>query len=72
MSHVNLQNIIADDLSPGVNKQVESPFELVHFDVWGLCPIVSMTGKKYFVTFFDDFSWMTWIYFMKSLSEVFT
>lgn len=31
-----------------------------------------MFGDKYFVTFVDDFSRMTRIYFMKSLSEVFT
>jgi len=57
---------------PRVNKRVESIFELVHSDVWGPCPIVSKTGHKYFVTFVDDFSRMTWIYFMKSRSEVFT
>ena len=37
--------------SPKVNKRVSAPFELVHSDVWGLCPIVSPTGFRYFVTF---------------------
>ena len=59
-------------MGPRVNKQVESAFELVHFDVWGQCPVVSRTGHKYFVTFVDDFSRMTWIYFMKSRTEVLT
>ena len=27
-----------------VNKQASSPFELIHSDVWGPCPIVSPTG----------------------------
>ena len=30
--------------SPRVNKQASAPFELVHSDVWGPCPVVSPTG----------------------------
>ncbi|KAK2970814.1 hypothetical protein RJ640_010086 [Escallonia rubra] len=58
-------------LSPRVNKRVEFAFELVHSDVWGPCPVLSKSGFRYFVTFVDDFSRMTWIYFMKNHSEVF-
>ncbi|KAK3027217.1 hypothetical protein RJ639_040806 [Escallonia herrerae] len=58
-------------LSPRVNKRVKSAFELVHSDVWGPCPVLSKSGFRYFVTFVDDFSRMTWIYFMKNRSEVF-
>ncbi|KAJ9556562.1 LOW QUALITY PROTEIN: hypothetical protein OSB04_011176 [Centaurea solstitialis] len=47
-------------------------FELVHSDVWGPCPITSKSGFKYFVTFVDDFSRVTWLYLMKNRSEVFT
>ena len=43
-------------LSPRVNNQAFAPFELVHSDVWGPCPIVSPTGFQYFVTFIDDYS----------------
>ncbi|GJV83577.1 retrovirus-related pol polyprotein from transposon TNT 1-94 [Tanacetum coccineum] len=56
-------------LSPRVNKQAASPFELVHSDVWGLCPITSKSGFKYFVTFVNDYSRVTWLYLMKSRSE---
>lgn len=59
-------------LSPRVNKRVSSPFELVHSDVWGPCPVTSKLGFKYFVTFVDDYSRTTWLYFMKNRSEVFT
>ena len=59
-------------LSPRVNKRAESIFELVHSDVWGPCPVTSKTGFRYFVTFVDDFSRMTWIYFMKNRFEVFS
>ena len=59
-------------LSPRDNKRAASPFELVHSDVWGPCPITSKSGFKYFVTFVDDFSRVTWLYLMKNRSEVFT
>ncbi|KAJ9548762.1 hypothetical protein OSB04_021305 [Centaurea solstitialis] len=60
-------------LSPRVcNKRASSPFELVHYDVWGPCPVTSKLGFKYFVTFVDDYSRTTWLYFMKNRSEVFT
>ena len=30
--------------SPKVNKRASAPFELIHLDVWGPCPVVSPTG----------------------------
>ena len=59
-------------LGSRVNKRATSPFELVHSDVWGHCPIESKTGFKYFVTFVDDFSRTTWLHLMKSRSELFS
>ena len=44
-------------------------FELVHSDVWGPT-IESFDGYKYFVTFVDDFSRVTWIYLLKFKNEV--
>ena len=35
-------------------KRASAPFELVHSDVWGPCPVMSPTGFKYFITFVDD------------------
>jgi hypothetical protein len=54
-------------LSKGIRSV--SPFVLVHSDVW-TCPVVSTSGMKYFVTFIDCFSWMTWVYLMKHKDEV--
>lgn len=54
---------------PRINKRVSHSFELVHSDVWGPCSVLS-NGFRYFVTFVDDFSRMTWLYFMKSRSEL--
>ena len=53
-------------LSPLVNKRAFAPFELIHSDVWGPCLVMSPNGFKYFVTFVDDFSHVTWLYLMKS------
>ena len=58
-------------LSPRVNNQASAHFELVHLDVWGPCPVVSPTGFRYFVTFVDDYSRITWLYLMKKCSELF-
>src|SRR5664279_2577170 len=47
-----------------------SPFMLIHSDVW-TCPVVSVNGMKYFVTFIDCYSRMTWVYLMRHKDEVF-
>ena len=58
--------------SPIINKRASASFELVYSDVWGPCPVVSSTGFRYFVTFVDDYSRMTWLYLMKNRSELFS
>lgn len=55
-----------------LNKECDFPRAIVHSDVWGPAPVVSISGHRYFVSFIDDFSRMTWIYLMKSRDEVFT
>ena len=59
-------------LSPKVNNQASNPVELVHSDVWGLCPVVSPTGFRSFVTLVDDYSRTTLLYLMKNRSELFS
>ena len=58
-------------LSPRVNNGAYTPFELVHSNVWGPCPVVSPIGFRYFVTFIDDYLRTTWLYFMKNRLELF-
>ena len=58
-------------LRPITNKGAFAPFELVNYDVWGPCPVLSPTRFRYFVIFMDDFSRVTWIYLMKSCYEFF-
>ncbi|RVW22080.1 Retrovirus-related Pol polyprotein from transposon TNT 1-94 [Vitis vinifera] len=38
----------------------------------GIAPIVSHAHYKYFVTFIDDFSRFTWVYFLQAKAEVFS
>jgi histone deacetylase 1/2 len=46
------------------------PLELVYSDVWGHAPD-SVGGKRYYVSFIDDYSKFTWIYLLKFKSEGF-
>lgn len=55
-----------------VNNHVESPFSLVHTDVWGPSRVGSTLGFKYFVTFIDNYSRSTWLFLMKHRSELFS
>ena len=50
--------------------RASEPFELVHIDVCGPMPVPSFGGSRYFVTFIDDYSRHTFVYFMKNKSEV--
>ena len=60
-------------LSPQINKQASSPFELVHSDFLGPCHVVSKPGFWYFVSFVDDYSRMTWLFFYEmSVRSVFS
>ncbi|CAN1284730.1 Retrovirus-related Pol polyprotein from transposon RE1 [Linum perenne] len=45
-------------------------FELLHCDIWGDYKTASFTGAHYFLTIVDDFSRATWVFLMKSKSEV--
>lgn len=45
-------------------------FDLMHYDIWGLSPIATIRAVFYFVIFVDDFSQLTWIYFMKNHSQL--
>ena len=45
--------------------------ELIHSDVFGLVPVLSLGGAIYYVSFIDDFSRNAWLYFLKKKSHVF-
>lgn len=41
------------------------PFDLVHSDVWGPSSISNISGAKWYVTFIDDYTRVTWVFLMK-------
>ncbi|WVZ17273.1 hypothetical protein V8G54_010255 [Vigna mungo] len=52
-----------------LNKSIV-PFMLIHSDVWGPSKISSLRGSRWFVTFIDYCTRMTWLWLMKSKGEV--
>ena len=46
--------------------------DLLHLDVCRSMSIASISGSMYYVSFIDDFSCKTWIYFLKTKDEVFS
>jgi transposase InsO family protein len=51
--------------------RAEGILQLVHNDVFGLVSVPSLGKYVYYVSFIDDFSRDTWIYFLRKKSEVF-
>ena len=53
------------------NKQIQFPFELVHFDLWGPAPVVSTNAFRYYLVFVDEFTKFTLVYLLKHKSDTF-
>ena len=49
----------SDNISGGM-------LELIHLDLCGPMSSALLTGFEYYITFIDDFSRKTWIYFLRS------
>ena len=56
---------------PSGAKRANKILELVHSDVFGPVSVPSLGNSVYYVSFIDDFSKNTWIYFLRKKSEVF-
>nr|CAN63629.1 hypothetical protein VITISV_018697 [Vitis vinifera] len=46
------------------------PFMVIHSDVWGPSKVPTLSGSRWFVTFIDDCTRMTWLCLMKTKDEV--
>ncbi|UYV82166.1 hypothetical protein LAZ67_21001203 [Cordylochernes scorpioides] len=57
-------------ISSNKDKRASYPLELIHSDVVGPINPRSKGGSNYFVTFIDDFSHYTVVYFMKNKNKV--
>jgi hypothetical protein len=57
---------------PNGDTRLAGILDLVHTDMCGPMTRRSLSGCEYYITFIDDYSRKTWIYFLKAKSEVFT
>jgi hypothetical protein len=80
MSNCTLNFDFCEHYIYGKQNRVRFPFgatrekgilELIHSDVLRPVPIPSLGKSVYYVSFIDDFSRNTWIYFLRNKSEVF-
>jgi hypothetical protein len=55
---------------PKSDSKEKGIFELIHSDVCGPIPSTYLSGYVYYVSFIDDYSHKTWVYFLKSKDEV--
>ncbi|KAL0318435.1 UNVERIFIED_CONTAM: Retrovirus-related Pol polyprotein from transposon TNT 1-94 [Sesamum angustifolium] len=55
----------------GTSWRAKAVLELIHTDVCGPMRTPSHEQNRYFILFIDDYSRMTWVYFMREKSEVF-
>ncbi|KAM1746866.1 hypothetical protein ACFX11_013456 [Malus domestica] len=61
-----------DSFPHGKAWRAKVPLELIHTDVCGPMNTSTQVGNKYFLVFVDDYSRMTWVYFLRQKSEVFS
>ena len=55
----------------GVAWRAKRVLELVHTDVCGPMRTPSQDKNMYFILFIDDYTRMTWVYFMRQKLEVY-
>lgn len=60
-----------DSFPKGNSWRAKKALELVHSDLCGPINPSSNGGKRYIITFIDDFSRKTWVYFLEEKSEAF-
>lgn len=54
---------------PSSNKS-SVPFDVMHSDVWGTERVPSISKARYFVTFIDECTRMTWISLLQNKTDV--
>jgi hypothetical protein len=57
---------------PSSDNKAKGILDIVHSDMCGPMIATSLSGYVYYVSFIDDFSCKTWIYFLKAKREVFS
>ena len=59
-----------NSLPKAATTQATEAYQTIRSDVCGPMPVESVAGSHYFVTFIDDFSRYTHVYFIKQKSEI--
>jgi hypothetical protein len=57
--------------SSSFNKS-SKPFMVIHYDIWGPATISSMSKARYFITFIDECTRMTWVSLLHKKSDAST
>lgn len=52
------------------SSHASKPLDLIHADIWGPAPVLSLSNFKYYVLFLDDFSRFTWLFPLKQKSDI--
>ena len=47
-----------------------TPFHIIHSDLWGPSPSISVDGYRFYVIFVDDFSRFCWLFPLVNKSDV--
>ena len=53
-----------------LDDRCSSLFDCIHNDVWGPCPVESLTGCRFFMIFVDDFGRTMGLHPLKSKAKV--
>ena len=56
---------------PISTTKVKEPFQLIHADLWGPAPFVSINGFRFYLVLVDEFTTFTWVYLLKHKSNTF-
>ena len=48
--------------------RLSKPFSLIHSDVWGSSRVSTLSAKKWFVTFIDYHTRVSWVYLLREKS----
>ena len=54
---------------PATETKTNHPLEIIHTDLWGPAPIISVQGCRYYVSFIDEYTRFTWIFPLKTKDE---
>ena len=55
---------------PSSESKAKGILEIIHSDICGPMSSSSLSGYVYYISFIDDFSRKTWVYFLKNKDEV--